>query len=451
MKPSDRGPPGVPQGQAGEPGDPQALDVAGPPPTFKDAYKTTFPRVWRLLRRLGIPEPDQADLAQEVFLRVSQELNTRDPTVDLVAWIFKIASHTATRHRKLARSHRELLANEAENLAGYRGDTRLIEGVARWEHCRLVDHLVQTIADAGARLVFVMHDLEQMTMADITRALGIPRRTARDRLAKGRKCFRAAVNALHPADRDVLGVRRSRILPFIPLDLARLAEAERTLDESIAAIQTQIWRRLQKRIRAGTEGERVPHVAVRRALGRIPSSAAQAFGAALVVFVAGAVVGSGLFAHRPLFASESEAPARIGPDVVFRRATTTTPAAGTTVTPAGSTPGAMTASWTETIPRSAAPQAAAASSKAAGIPRAGRNLGDDDEMLIDRARANLDRRTPRPDLAITSLRLHAQKYPNSPRSQDREALLGRALALAAQANPQAAAGVTTNPAPGGGP
>jgi hypothetical protein len=40
------------------------------------------------------------------------------------------------------------------------------------------------------------------------------------------------------------------------------------------------------------------------------------------------------------------------------------------VTPAGSTPGAMTASWTETIPRSSAPQAAAASSFAAGKPEA---------------------------------------------------------------------------------
>jgi RNA polymerase sigma-70 factor (ECF subfamily) len=450
MRPSDRGPADVPEGQAGEPGDPQALEVAEPPPTFKDAYTTTFRRVWRLLRRLGIPEADHVDIAQEAFLRVSQELNTRDPTVDLVAWIFKLTNHAATRHRRLARNRRELLANEAENLAGYRADTRLIEGIARWEYCRLVDHLVQSIEDGDVRLVFVMHELEQMPMAEITQALGIPRRTARDRLTKGRERFEAAVNALHPDDREVLGVRRSRVLPFVLLDLARLAEAERTLDQSIAAIQAQIWERLQERMRAGADRGRAPHGAGRRALGRIPSSATQALGAALVVFVAGAVVGSGLFADRPLFASESEAPASIGPDVVMSRATTT-PAAGATVTPAGSTPGAMSASWAGTVPRRSAPQAAPASSRAAGIPRAGPDLGDDDETLIDRARANLDRSTPQPDLTIASLRLHAQKYPNSARAHDREALLGRALALAAQAKPHAAAGAITNSTAGDGP
>jgi hypothetical protein len=85
----------------------------------------------------------------------------------------------------------------------------------------------------------------------------------------------------------------------------------------------------------------------------------------------------------------------------------------------------------------------------AAIPRAAANLRDEEDILLNRARAHLTRSTPRPDLAITSLRLHAQKYPDSPRAQDRELVLRSALALAAPAN-QGDTGPATSSAPGDG-
>lgn len=449
MRPSDRRPPAVPRGRAGGGSEPPG-NVTGPRPSFEDVYRATFPLVWRLLRRSGIPEPDQPDIAQEAFLRAFQELNTRDTSVDLVGWICQITNHAATRHRRLRRNDRELLANEAGDLAGRVGDTRLIEGVARRERWRLVDHLVQSIEDGRARLVFIMHDLEQRTIADITRALGIPRRTARDRLEMGRERFRAAVNALHPADREVLGVRRSGMFPFFVLDLARIAEAERHLDERTAAVQERIWRLLQERMRPVANGGQAPRGAVRRALGRIPHSSAQALGAGLIVFLVGAVVG--LFARPHLPALASEAPVRITPDdVLILTGATTTPAAYdvATMTPAGSTSSAMVASWTGATPRSSTLDVAPASRRAADIPGAGRDLRGEDKTLLDRARAHLGRRTSRPDLALENLRRHAREYPNSPRARDREALLALALALAAQTNQAAAAGAT-NLTPGDG-
>jgi RNA polymerase sigma-70 factor, ECF subfamily len=444
VRPSDRRPAAVPRGLAGGGGGPG--NVAGP--SFEDVYRGTFPLVWRLLRRLGIPEPDQPDVAQETFLRAAEELNTRDTSVDLVAWICQITNHAATRHRRLSRNYRELLANE-ENLAGCVGDTCLAEGIARRERWRLVDHLVQSIEDGRERLVVVMHDLEEMTIADITRALGIPRRTARDHLEMGRERFRAAVNALHPDDREVLGVRRSGVFPFFVLDLARIAEAERPFDERAAEVQERIWGLLQERMLPGTGGGRAPRGAVRRALGRLPYSAAQALGAVLVVVLVGAVVG--LFARPRLPALESEAPVRITPDDVVSTGPTTTPPAdgtGATTTPAGSTSSAMVASWSGAAPRSSAVKAGRGLNTAASITSAGRDLSREDKTLINRARAHLGHRAPRPDLALVNLRLHAQRYPNSTRARDREALL--ALVLAAQSNQAAAAGATT-PKSGDGP
>ena len=441
--------PSVSAEQAGEPGSSQPLGT-GPRPAFEDVYRSTFRRVWGLLRRLGIPARHQPDVTQETFFRVARRLDTYDPSVDLLAWVFKLANHAATHHRRLARNQRELLVNEEEGLADSRWD-RLPTGegqdperhVAEQDHSRLVARLVQTIEDRRARLVFVMHDLEQTTIADIARALDIPESTAQDRLVKGRKGFRAAVNSLDPQEREALGIRRSRVIPLFPLDRARLAEAEQTLDERLAEIQAQIWDRLQARGRGAGDERRPPGGAGQRAMGRAPVAAGQALVAGLLVFLAGAVVGTGLLADLPRAAPGGDSPAVIAsPDVVSADATTP---------PADSTAGAA-ASPAGAAPRRSNPTAPTPSSPAAAIPRAGGHLGheDDEDILLNRARVHLARNTPRPDLAITSLRLHAQKAPNSPRAPDRESLLRGALALTAQAKYGAAgaAGATTNPTPG---
>ena len=44
------------------------------PATLESVYRQHFTAVWRLLRRLGVPEPQLDDAAQDVFLVVQKKL-----------------------------------------------------------------------------------------------------------------------------------------------------------------------------------------------------------------------------------------------------------------------------------------------------------------------------------------------------------------------------------------
>lgn len=464
MSPSYRKPPGTPWTQASEPDTPQPPDAAGPCPLFDDVYRATFPRVWRLLRRLGVPPRHRPDVAQEAFDRVSRRLSTYDPTVDLDAWVFKHANHAATRHRRLHYNHRELLvdADEQELLANLQG-SRPFDGqsqdpellLADRQLCCLVDQLLQTIQDARVRTVLVLHDFEGMSVADIMRALAIPEATARGRLTRGRKTFLAAVNALDPLEREALGPRRFGVIPIFPVDLVRLLQAEHHVDEGMAAMQDEIRGRLRKSPQRMGDARQATGAAGRPAMGRIAISTGRLVSVGLVMLVVGGVAGVGLHEKLSRPPQEGVTAATIASRDVVSADVSATISATATTPPSASIPGAMAESRGGAAPRRSPPPIAPASSLAGAIPGAGDadkqgagNPDDDEEedVLIDRARAHLEHVTPQPHLAIESLRLHARKYPNSPRSGDRESVLRSALALAGSAR-GAAAAVTTNPTP----
>src|SRR5688500_9330283 len=63
---------------------------------FTQAVRSEFERVWRLLRRLGVPAPDAVDATQQVFLVLSRkwrELDRRRVRRFLYATSLRIASN----------------------------------------------------------------------------------------------------------------------------------------------------------------------------------------------------------------------------------------------------------------------------------------------------------------------------------------------------------------------
>src|SRR5687768_13409182 len=61
-------------------------------------YKEHVGYVWHALRRLGVPEKDRADLAQDVFVVVHRHQDAYDPTRPIKPWLFGIAFRLARRH-----------------------------------------------------------------------------------------------------------------------------------------------------------------------------------------------------------------------------------------------------------------------------------------------------------------------------------------------------------------
>src|SRR6187402_520949 len=146
--------------------------------------------IWRLLRRLGLSTGGADDAAQHVFL-VSAERILDIKLGSERSFLFGTALRVA---RSQNRTDRRWVLEEDM-------DVRRSEGARpeeRIDHQRAVD-LMGRILDGmtlDLRTVFVLSELEGMTMPELAELLEIPVGTAASRLRRAREAFRTAVAEL---------------------------------------------------------------------------------------------------------------------------------------------------------------------------------------------------------------------------------------------------------------
>lgn len=158
--------------------------MAAPPlPDFSALFRDFAPFVWRTVRRLGVADADADDVTQEVFLVVHRRLGEFEARSALRTWIYGICVRAASDHRRRAYQRRELPTDEVPDEGQSAPQHRQLE--AR----RACDRLDTSLArlDDDRRAVFVLYELEELTMAEVAAALGCPLQTAYSRLVAARK------------------------------------------------------------------------------------------------------------------------------------------------------------------------------------------------------------------------------------------------------------------------
>jgi RNA polymerase sigma-70 factor (ECF subfamily) len=159
--------------------------------TFDEVYDVHFDFVWRCLRRLGVPEADAHDVAQEVFLVVHRRLAAFEERSKLTTWLFRICFHAARDRRQRAHVRREVLDETAiEQTHDPSDDAHAL--VEKSDDLALFYEALDTM-DLEQRAVFSLFELEGMTGNEIAEALEIPLGTAYSRLRLARDAFRRAV------------------------------------------------------------------------------------------------------------------------------------------------------------------------------------------------------------------------------------------------------------------
>lgn len=146
-------------------------------------FRDHAPYVWRALRRLGVPEADVEDVCQEVFLVVLRRHGDFEGRSSLRTWIYGIALRVASDYRRSARVRREVLTDEVPE---ERQSAPQHDVVALRESARALDGLLDALDD-GKREVFVLYEIEQLTLAQVADAVGCPLQTAYSRLLSARK------------------------------------------------------------------------------------------------------------------------------------------------------------------------------------------------------------------------------------------------------------------------
>jgi RNA polymerase sigma-70 factor (ECF subfamily) len=171
---------------------PGCADAAPDVPDFLELYDAHAKFVWRATLRLGVSEEAIEDVVQEIFLVVHRRLPEFEGRSSPRTWIYGIALRVARCHRRTA-LRRRIGANgeDPEPLAEdpARAPDAILE---KTEAARLVSALLDELDD-DLREVFVLAELEEMSLAEIAEIVGANANTVSSRLRAARKSFDRAL------------------------------------------------------------------------------------------------------------------------------------------------------------------------------------------------------------------------------------------------------------------
>lgn len=145
------------------------------------------------LRYLGVPAGVLMDAAQDVLLVALRRLGEFEGRSSLRTWLYGICVNVAYAYRRRARkSNIESLVEaipEAASVASQECD------VGRVESRRVLNALLDQL-DEAQRAVFVLYELEQLSMREVADALNCPLQTAYSRHKSAKKRVLAASRRL---------------------------------------------------------------------------------------------------------------------------------------------------------------------------------------------------------------------------------------------------------------
>ena len=163
---------------------------------FERIYEQSFALIWRAARRLGIDPGDTDDVVQEVFVVAHRKLPEFEGRAQVKTWLFQIlvrVVHRYFRTQKRKPGHRP--SATVEDL-GALTDTQSrspVEAVERAEAVRILDELLGQM-DEDKREVFVLAEVELMSVVEIADVLGTNLNTVYSRLRAARQEFQRALS-----------------------------------------------------------------------------------------------------------------------------------------------------------------------------------------------------------------------------------------------------------------
>lgn len=166
---------------------PQSAGKTSSVPHFAVVYDEHLAFVWRSVRRLGVPQDLVDDVVQDVFVIVFRRLHTFRELSSIRTWLFGILRRVVRdRRRSYQRVHRV--------------ETPWDDGIEEFDPASSFDRLEQHQAgrivrqllaklDDDKREVFILAELEEMTVPEIATATGTNQNTVYSRLRASRKQF----------------------------------------------------------------------------------------------------------------------------------------------------------------------------------------------------------------------------------------------------------------------
>lgn len=160
--------------------------AAGEPTAFRALFERHRGDVARLVWRMLNAPSDLEDVVQEVFVQVFRSLKDFRGQAKFSTWLHRVTVNVVLMHRRSARSRPVLTEEAPSDVVADDGQTLPDEDAERRERMRAFQRVLAKLADKK-RVVFVLHELEGMSPADIAEIVGAPVLTVRTRLFYARR------------------------------------------------------------------------------------------------------------------------------------------------------------------------------------------------------------------------------------------------------------------------
>ncbi len=160
--------------------------AAGDREAFRVLYTRHRADVARLVYRMIGRPSDLDDVVQEVFFQVHKSLPDFRGQAKFSTWLHRVTVNVVLMHRRAAKSRPVLVEEPVADLTEDAARVLPDEEVARRDRVRAFSRVLDRIADKK-RVVFVLHELEGVTPAEIAEIVGAPVLTVRTRLFYARR------------------------------------------------------------------------------------------------------------------------------------------------------------------------------------------------------------------------------------------------------------------------
>ncbi|MGQ0702684.1 MAG: RNA polymerase sigma factor [Gemmatimonadales bacterium] len=161
---------------------------AGDAQAFEALYRANVGRVHALCLRLAGEAQAAGELTQDVFVRVWETLSSFRGESAFSSWLHRVAMNVFLAQRRASgRRERRVLTTDAPGLLERSGDAAPAGNAVDLE--RAIAQLPE-----GARVVFMLHDVQGYQHGEIARLMGIAEGTSKAQLFRARRLLREALS-----------------------------------------------------------------------------------------------------------------------------------------------------------------------------------------------------------------------------------------------------------------
>ena len=163
-----------------------------------------YDSVWRTARFLGIPDASAEDVAQQTFCVAAKKLAEISLGAEL-SFLLSTAWRVASEHRRTARRRPATSEGDVDALAAPLPSP---EQLLDQKRARAELQAVLEAMPIDLRMVFVLYEIEELTLPEIASATGVRLGTATSRLRRAREEFQRIVTRRTAATSRARGGRK---------------------------------------------------------------------------------------------------------------------------------------------------------------------------------------------------------------------------------------------------